>query len=124
MGLSLPEVSTLVAVVVAIGGSLYALRKQGGVQAASTSVELARRLRTAESTISYLQNEMIVLRAEMVERVGALQEERQEALAKWEEARAATLLLTEEAAQLRRQNKERFEQVEALTKALEAVNDK
>jgi hypothetical protein len=124
MGLSLPEVSTLVAVVVAIGGSLYALRKQGGVQAASTSVELARRLRAAESTISYLQNEMIVLRAEMVERVGALQEERQEALAKWEEARAATLLLTEEAAQLRRQNKERFEQVEALTKALEAVNDK
>ncbi len=124
MGLSLPEVSTLVAVVVAIGGSLYALRKQGGVQAASTSVELARRLRAAESTISYLQNEMIVLRAEMVERVGALQEERQEALAKWEEARAATLLLTEEAAQLRRKNKERFEQVEALTKALEAVNDK
>lgn len=124
MGLSLPEVSTLVAVVVAIGGSLYALRKQGGVQAASTSVELARRLRAAESTISYLQNEIIVLRAEMVERVGALQEERQEALAKWEEARAATLLLTEEAAQLRRQNKERFEQVEALTKALEAVNDK
>jgi hypothetical protein len=107
MGLSLPEVSTLVAVVVAIGGSLYALRKQGGVQAASTSVELARRLRAAESTISYLQNEMIVLRAEMVERVGA-----------------ATLLLTEEAAQLRLQYKERFEQVEALTKALEAVNDK
>lgn len=56
--MSIPEVSTLVAVAVAIGGALYALRRQGDTQTVQANSDLAERVGQLEATNKYLVQEI------------------------------------------------------------------
>lgn len=56
--MSLPEISTVVAVAIAVGGALYALRRQGNQQAAIDNTELSRRVRQLETNNKFLLDEI------------------------------------------------------------------
>lgn len=56
--MSIPEISTTVAIAIAVGGALWALRYQGQVQTTGNNQDLQRRVRQAEFTITLLLDEL------------------------------------------------------------------
>jgi chromosome segregation ATPase len=56
--MSIPEISATVAIAVAVGGALWALRYQGQVQTVGNNQDLQKRVRQAEATITLLLDEL------------------------------------------------------------------
>jgi len=76
--MQISEIVTLVTVVVAIGGSLYAVRRQGDTQAVSSNADLRERVTYLENANRYLIAEMARLERDngrLVEQVQLLAEE-------------------------------------------------
>lgn len=75
---TIPELSAAVAVAVAIGGALYALRRQGNSQMVSLGYDLQGQVDELKATNRYLVGEMARLEREnqrMAEQLSLVQEE-------------------------------------------------